>query len=66
MSEETKMECASGKVPLLETGKFFAIEVKSAKGKQTEDQQAFQMAVERSGGLYILARSVEDVERVFE
>jgi hypothetical protein len=40
------------------------LEAKSAKGKQSPAQKAFQEAVERAGGLYILARSIADVERV--
>lgn len=43
-------------------GLFFAIECKSSSGRQTEQQKAFQAMVERFGGLYILARSVEDIE----
>ncbi len=38
------------------------IEVKSASGRQTQEQVWFQQMVERLGGLYILARSVEDVD----
>jgi len=39
----------------------FAIfcEVKASKGKQRKTQIAFQKAVEKSGGIYILARSPE-------
>lgn len=42
-------------------GRALAIEVKSAKGRQREEQKAFQSAWEKRGGLYILARSVDDV-----
>ena len=38
------------------------IEVKSATGRQTREQVWFQQMVERLGGLYVLARSVKDVE----
>jgi hypothetical protein len=38
------------------------IEVKSASGRQTQEQVWFQQMVERLGGLYILARSVKDVD----
>jgi len=38
------------------------IEVKSATGRQTQSQEWFQQMVERLGGLYILARSVRDVD----
>lgn len=42
-------------------GQFIQIEAKSATGKQREEQRTWQRMVERFGGLYILARSVEDV-----
>jgi hypothetical protein len=42
-------------------GAFVAIEAKSATGTQREAQARFQQRVEARGGLYILARSVEDV-----
>lgn len=46
-------------------GRALAIEVKSLKGRQREEQVAFQRAWECKGGLYILARSVDDVlERI--
>ena len=44
-------------------GRILAIEVKSPTGRQTESQHNFQRMVESMGGLYILARSVEDVIR---
>ena len=37
------------------------IEVKSEKGKQSEEQKSFQRLVENHGHGYILARSVDDV-----
>jgi hypothetical protein len=40
---------------------FLALEVKSATGRQSPAQKAYQARVEAIGGLYILARSVEDV-----
>lgn len=40
----------------------FWIEVKAAKGKQSESQKAFQAMVEAKGHRYILARSIDDVE----
>jgi hypothetical protein len=46
------------------TGRFLAIEVKDIKGKQSLSQEVFQKHVEEHGGLYILARSVEDVQIV--
>lgn len=43
------------------TGRFIAIEAKAPKGVQSEFQRAFQEDVERRGGLYVLARSVDDL-----
>ena len=45
------------------SGKAFGIEVKAAKGKQREAQKRWQEAWEKRGGIYILARSLEDVYR---
>lgn len=45
-------------------GRFLAIETKSAGDRMRESQVAFRAMVERLGGLYIVARSVEDVDRV--
>lgn len=42
-------------------GRAFAIEVKAPKGRQREAQVAWQMAWEKRGGIYILARSLADV-----
>lgn len=38
------------------------VEVKSAIGRQSDVQKNFQSMIEKFGGLYILARSVEDVQ----
>ena len=42
-------------------GRAFAIEVKAQRGKQRQVQAAWQVAWERRGGIYILARSLDDV-----
>lgn len=43
-------------------GRFIVIEVKRGKGGvHAEDQKNWQRNCERAGGLYILARSVDDV-----
>lgn len=43
-------------------GKFHGIEVKKEKGgKQSPEQFIFQQRLEEAGGVYISARSVEDV-----
>ena len=46
-------------------GKFIGIEVKTATGRLRPDQIAFKEALELAGGFFILARSVEDVEKVW-
>lgn len=43
-------------------GRYVAIEAKSATGRQRPEQAAFQAAVERAGGVYVLARSLSDVK----
>lgn len=42
-------------------GQFVGIEVKAPKGKQSEYQKEFQRNLEKAGGRYILALSLEDV-----
>lgn len=42
---------------------FTAIEVKGTDGKAREDQLAFGRTVQRMGGIWCLARCVEDVEQ---
>ncbi|MFQ5445181.1 MAG: VRR-NUC domain-containing protein [Nitrospinales bacterium] len=46
-------------------GKYVGIEVKSEKGRQTKYQRWFQEDLEEAGGVYLLARSVEDIEEYF-
>lgn len=48
---------------LAPAGRFLAIECKSATGKQRKAQVTFQRVVEAMGGIYVLARSVDDVDR---
>ncbi len=47
-------------------GRLLAIETKGAGDKMRESQENFRAMVERLGGLYIVARSVEDVDRALE
>lgn len=42
-------------------GQIYGIEVKREKGKQTEHQKNWQENFEKEGGIYILARSLDDV-----
>ena len=48
-------------IGVMHPGKAFAIEVKTTKGQQREAQKNWQKAWERRGGIYVLARSVDDV-----
>ena len=51
---------------ILPDGRRLEIEVKSAKGRQTAPQRNFQNMIERFNGMYILARSINDVRRRFD
>ena len=42
------------------------IEVKTPSGRQSDDQKNFQAMIERFGGIYIVARSPEDVLQALE
>jgi hypothetical protein len=46
---------------VMSPGRAFGIEVKTSKGQQRLAQKAWQNAWEKRGGIYILARCVEDV-----
>jgi hypothetical protein len=48
---------------VISPGRAFGIEVKTEKGKQRTAQVAWQNAWEKRGGIYILARSLDDVYR---
>lgn len=43
------------------SGRYFEIEVKSEQGKQSPEQKAHQAKVKASGGIYIIARSTDDL-----
>lgn len=45
------------------SGRFITIEAKSDKGTQSDYQGEFQRRVEACGGIYILARSTDDIAR---
>lgn len=42
-------------------GQRIEVECKAGRGQQTEAQRNWQAMIEKFGGLYILARSVDDV-----
>jgi len=43
------------------TGRLLAVEIKTARGRQSSDQVLFQKRLEAAGGVYVLARSIDDV-----
>jgi hypothetical protein len=42
-------------------GRLLGIEVKDVKGKLNDNQLAFKADLERAGGIYLVARSLDDV-----
>ena len=46
---------------ILPGGIWLGVEVKSATGRQSPEQIAFQAMIEKFGGVYVLARSAADV-----
>lgn len=48
---------------ILPSGQFLAIEVKTDKGRESEDQKSFIRKINASGGIAFVARSIEDVEK---
>lgn len=48
---------------ILRDGRRLEIECKSPNGQQSEEQRNFAAMIRQFNGVYILARSVEDVER---
>jgi len=51
---------------VLPDGRFLAIEVKGAKGRTSQEQDAFIRMVNSLGGLAFVARSLEDVKGYLE
>ena len=45
---------------IIQGGRFLAIETKTPAGRLRPEQIAFRAMVERRGGLYVVARSVND------
>lgn len=43
------------------TGRMLCVEVKSDRGRQTPEQKLFEQRVSDAGGLYVLARTLDDV-----
>ena len=51
---------------ILPDGRRLEIEVKSPTGRQSSAQKAYERMIKRFNGVYILARSVEDVRLTLE
>jgi hypothetical protein len=47
-------------------GRFLGLETKAARGRQSKKQRVFQAAVERAGGVYAVARTLEEVRQAFK
>ena len=45
-------------------GRFIGIEVKDIKGKMNPNQEIFKENLEKAGGLYLLAKSIDDVMKI--
>lgn len=58
------MEGSSDLIGLTNTGRFLAVEVKSERGRLTDDQRAWIAVIRRFGGLAGEARSIEDFEAI--
>ena len=43
-------------------GRFYAVECKSSSGRQSAEQKEFEKDCVSRGGLYVLARSVDDLK----
>lgn len=48
----------------LKKGKLYALEVKSSTGKLSNDQIGFLENINKNGGIGIVVRSIEDVQKV--
>lgn len=47
-------------------GRFIAVEMKTGSGRLTLEQKNFGKAVERAGGIFIQARSIDDIANRLE
>jgi len=48
---------------LTPTGQFIGVECKSATGRQSPVQKQMEQSIRQRNGIYILARSIEDVQK---
>jgi len=49
-------------IMLLTSGRALAVELKTLKGRQSEDQQGFQASWEANGGAYVIVRTPFEIE----
>ena len=45
-------------------GKMVGIEIKNERGQLSETQESFRSRLQQVGGIYIVARSIEDVQAI--
>ena len=48
---------------VIKNGFVWVIEVKTERGKLSEHQEAFRLALTEAGGTYLVARSIDDLKR---
>ena len=51
---------------LLPDGRFIGVEVKAPAGRQSPVQKQMEQEIRKRNGIYVLARSVEDVQKGIE
>ncbi len=45
--------------------KFYGLEIKTATGRQSQNQKQAEADIKAAGGLYFIVRSVSDVKEIF-
>src|SRR5262245_17354773 len=50
---------------LIKQGTFYGIEVKSDVGRLSPEQQELGREIEQKGGVYVVARNIDDVQRAW-
>ena len=51
---------------LLPNGRFIGVEVKTKRGRQSDAQKRIEREIRKRDGIYVIARSVEDVQQEIE
>ena len=51
-------------VSAIYNGKYYGLEIKSSKGRQSPAQKEAQEQIEEAGGLYYLIRSLKDIKEI--